>query len=759
MSYQVLARKWRPHQFDDVVGQSHVLTALANALAHNRLHHAYLFSGTRGVGKTTIARIFAKGLNCEQGVTASPCGQCETCREIDEGRFVDLLEIDAASRTKVEDTRELLDNVQYKPARGRYKVYLIDEVHMLSRHSFNALLKTLEEPPEYVKFILATTDPQKLPVTILSRCLQFHLKHLDNSQIQQQLEKVLGEEQITFDTRALSLLARAAEGSMRDALSLTDQAIALGNGQVQADAVSEMLGTLNTEQALYLLEAVAGGEAQPAMACLEELASVGVEWDSLLREMATQLHRVAMHQALPASLDDCAPDAARITALSQAVSPQEVQLCYQIALQGRQDLAFAPDGRTGLEMVLLRMLAFRPVAVSAVTPQPISVPATQPAAAPAQQASGQQAPRQQVQSQQAAQPSGQGIQRVQALKAQMNNGQSPASQPQQNSGMPAQGSPQQQAQPHYDQQGYTPPQPDAYGPAGYEPAPTMPASNMEQAPQQAPVQGQPQMAGHPASGPEAQSSSASGLLAARNQLRSKAKRDGSAPSSGKKGEPVRARKVASSSVLERIANKQNGQVKATGNAMPVPGAPITAATQPDAMGQADNKAAEYQWRPTMLPEQNETQQVVAPTVLKQALEHEKTPEMVKVLVKEAANQDSWSDWVTKLNVGRMVQQLALNSAFEREDNQVKLCLRPSQKHLDTPKAREQLAVAMNELFAENVSLEIELSDKGRSPLEWREAIYQQKLDQAKQSLMSDPNVNFICQRFSAVLDEDSVRPL
>ncbi|PSW08177.1 DNA polymerase III subunit gamma/tau [Photobacterium rosenbergii] len=752
MSYQVLARKWRPHQFDDVVGQSHVLTALANALAHNRLHHAYLFSGTRGVGKTTIARIFAKGLNCEQGVTASPCGQCETCREIDEGRFVDLLEIDAASRTKVEDTRELLDNVQYKPARGRYKVYLIDEVHMLSRHSFNALLKTLEEPPEYVKFILATTDPQKLPVTILSRCLQFHLKHLDNSQIQQQLEKVLGEEEITFDARALSLLARAAEGSMRDALSLTDQAIALGNGQVQADAVSEMLGTLNTEQALYLLEAVAGGEAQPAMSCLEELASVGVEWDSLLREMATQLHRVAMHQALPASLDDSAPDAARITALSQAVSPQEVQLCYQIALQGRQDLAFAPDGRTGLEMVLLRMLAFRPVAVSTVTPQPISVPATQPAAAPVQQTSGQQAPRQQVQAQQAAQPSGQGIQRVQALKAQMSNGQSPASQPQQNSGMPAQGYPQQQAQPHYDQ--HMPPQPDGYGPA-----PTMPASNMEQAAQQAPVQGQPQMASHPASGPEAQSSSASGLLAARNQLRSKAKRDGSAPSSGKKGEPVRARKVASSSVLERIANKQNGQVKATGNAMPVPGAPITAATQPDAMGQADNKAAEYQWRPTMLPEQNETQQVVAPTVLKQALEHEKTPEMVKVLVKEAANQDSWSDWVTKLNVGRMVQQLALNSAFEREDNQVKLCLRPSQKHLDTPKAREQLAVAMNELFAENVSLEIELSDKGRSPLEWREAIYQQKLDQAKQSLMSDPNVNFICQRFSAVLDEDSVRPL
>ena len=769
MSYQVLARKWRPHQFDDVVGQSHVLTALANALAHNRLHHAYLFSGTRGVGKTTIARIFAKGLNCEQGVTASPCGQCETCREIDEGRFVDLLEIDAASRTKVEDTRELLDNVQYKPARGRYKVYLIDEVHMLSRHSFNALLKTLEEPPEYVKFILATTDPQKLPVTILSRCLQFHLKHLDNSQIQQQLEKVLGEEDIEFDPRALGLLARAAEGSMRDALSLTDQAIALGNGQVQADAVSEMLGTLNTEQALYLLEAVAGGEAQPAMACLEELASVGVEWDSLLREMATQLHRVAMHQALPASLDDSAPDAARIAALSQKVSPQEVQLCYQIALQGRQDLAFAPDGRTGLEMVLLRMLAFRPVSVNAVTPQPIAIPATQPAA-PAQPTPAQ----------------GQGIQRVQALKAQMNGGQAANMQPQQQShpqqqhanvpamppsSMPPQGQPYQGQPPagyeqpmsepvnyaadqaHQVQTHQAPQASEGYGAA---PAPNQqPGYQAQPAPQAAP-QGQTPV---PNQGQSVSGSAASGLLAARNQLRSKAKRDGNAPDSGKKGEPVRAKKVATTSVLDRIASKQNGQVKSAGNAMPVPGAPTTATAQADALGHA-SESAEYQWRPTMLPEPSEeTQQVVAPKLLKQALEHEKTPEMVKVLVKEAANQDSWSDWVTKLNVGRMVQQLALNSAFEREDNQVKLCLRPSQKHLDTPKAREQLAVAINELFAENVSLEIELSDKGRSPLEWREAIYQQKLDQAKHSLQADPNVNFICQRFSAVLDEDSVRPL
>ncbi|WP_042790320.1 DNA polymerase III subunit gamma/tau, partial [Serratia marcescens] len=273
MSYQVLARKWRPQTFADVVGQEHVLTALANGLSLGRIHHAYLFSGTRGVGKTTIARLLAKGLNCETGITATPCGQCDNCREIEQGRFVDLIEIDAASRTKVEDTRDLLDNVQYAPARGRFKVYLIDEVHMLSRHSFNALLKTLEEPPPHVKFLLATTDPQKLPVTILSRCLQFHLKALDVDQIRQQLETVLTAEQITSDARALQLLARAADGSMRDALSLTDQAIAMGQGQVTAATVSQMLGTLDDEQPLAILEALVSADGEKVMAQVAQAAS------------------------------------------------------------------------------------------------------------------------------------------------------------------------------------------------------------------------------------------------------------------------------------------------------------------------------------------------------------------------------------------------------------------------------------------------------------------------------------------------------
>ncbi|MDA0118375.1 DNA polymerase III subunit gamma/tau [Vibrio sp. T11.5] len=362
MSYLALARKWRPTNFNEVVGQSHVLTALENALAQNRLHHAYLFSGTRGVGKTTIGRLFAKGLNCETGITATPCGTCATCKEIDEGRFVDLLEIDAASRTKVEDTRELLDNVQYKPARGRFKVYLIDEVHMLSRHSFNALLKTLEEPPEYVKFLLATTDPQKLPVTILSRCLQFHLKPISVDTIHEQLDHILKHEQVSSEPRALGMIAHAADGSMRDALSLSDQAIALGNGQVLTDSVAHMLGTLDTDQALHLLEAISSKQPQVAMDRLSALAQNGVEWDGLLQQLATQLHRLAMYQALPATLDKAQPDAEKVELLSRALAPQDVQLYYQIALKGRQDLPLAPSERIGLEMVVLRMMAFRPSA-------------------------------------------------------------------------------------------------------------------------------------------------------------------------------------------------------------------------------------------------------------------------------------------------------------------------------------------------------------------------------------------------------------
>ncbi|UTW13625.1 DNA polymerase III subunit gamma/tau [Marinobacterium rhizophilum] len=360
MSYQVLARKWRPKRFQEMVGQEHVLKALVNALDDDRLHHAYLFTGTRGVGKTSIARLFAKSLNCERGVSSNPCGECSACREIAEGRFVDLIEVDAASRTKVEDTRELLENVQYAPTHGRYKVYLIDEVHMLSTHSFNALLKTLEEPPPHVKFLLATTDPQKLPVTILSRCLQFNLKNMIPERIVEHLRFVLGEENIPFEDPALWLLARSADGSMRDGMSLTDQAIAFGAGQITTLDVQAMLGSIDQLLVSRLVECLSARDAKSLLVAVADLAQFSPDYASVLGDLISLLHRVAIAQVLPDAADNSLGDREQILALAGQLTAEDVQLYYQIALLGRRDLPYVPDAREGLEMVLLRMLAFRP---------------------------------------------------------------------------------------------------------------------------------------------------------------------------------------------------------------------------------------------------------------------------------------------------------------------------------------------------------------------------------------------------------------
>ncbi len=366
MSYQVLARKWRPQQFGQLVGQEHVKSALTHALSQNRLHHAYLFTGTRGVGKTTIARIFAKSLNCEQGVTATPCGQCSTCREIDAGFYVDLLEIDAASRTKVEDTRDLLDNVQYAPTRGRYKVYLIDEVHMLSKHSFNALLKTLEEPPPHVKFLLATTDPQKLPITVLSRCLQFSLKALTQAQIKQHLGMVLAKEQIPAEEEALALLARAAKGSLRDSLSLTDQAIAQTGGQITLGAVREMLGYLEQSWAEILLQSVLNRDLPAMQRHLYQLLSSHPQCQSVLDDMLALLHLAALTQYQLNAAELAMTESAFVRAVAKSQSPEAIQLYYQLLLSGKKDLPYAPDPRTGLEMALLRAIAFVPATSASV---------------------------------------------------------------------------------------------------------------------------------------------------------------------------------------------------------------------------------------------------------------------------------------------------------------------------------------------------------------------------------------------------------
>ncbi|EOX4918754.1 DNA polymerase III subunit gamma/tau [Vibrio alginolyticus] len=701
MSYLALARKWRPNQFDQVVGQKHVLTALENALAQNRLHHAYLFSGTRGVGKTSIGRLFAKGLNCETGITATPCGKCDTCREIDEGRFVDLLEIDAASRTKVEDTRELLDNVQYKPARGRFKVYLIDEVHMLSRHSFNALLKTLEEPPEYVKFLLATTDPQKLPVTILSRCLQFHLKPISVDDIHQQLDYILGQEQVSAEPKALGMISHAADGSMRDALSLTDQAIALGNGAVQTDIVSHMLGTIDTDQAIHLLESISSKQPQQAMDKIQQLAANGVEWDGLLQQVATQLHRIAMYQALPASLDRAQPDAEKIELLSKALSPQDVQLYYQIALKGREDLTLSPNGRVGLEMIVLRMMAFRPsnnsgANVVSSNCEPASSPAqstSQPKAAPAQTAA---APRDQ-------QPS------------------------------PAQSTPQvapqpsSSSQPEYQASGYetVPPQYDMAPPMSENPAP-----QHETPPQQ--VQ---ESVSTPARG---------GLSGLRHQLRSQ--RQGlqqNTPQNGGSKKP-KAASAQPESVIDRVAQLHGNSAQVSPNSTPK-------STEPQV-------EEAYRWRPSK-PVETKVNTKLTPTQLKQALEHEKTPEMAQKLIDESLEHNEWAKLISLMEIPKLVEQLALNSHYSKEGTTVSLLLRSSQAHLNTDRAQAELLKALNTVLGEECHMSIEIGESGETPLELRDRLYQEKLQQALNSLENDPNVQFIERRFAAELDKDSVRPI
>ncbi|EKL1975031.1 DNA polymerase III subunit gamma/tau [Salmonella enterica] len=642
MSYQVLARKWRPQTFADVVGQEHVLTALANGLSLGRIHHAYLFSGTRGVGKTSIARLLAKGLNCETGITATPCGVCDNCREIEQGRFVDLIEIDAASRTKVEDTRDLLDNVQYAPARGRFKVYLIDEVHMLSRHSFNALLKTLEEPPAYVKFLLATTDPQKLPVTILSRCLQFHLKALDVEQIRHQLEHILNEEHIAHEPRALQLLSRAADGSLRDALSLTDQAIASGDGQVSTQAVSAMLGTLDDDQALSLVEAVVDANGERVMSLINEAAARGIEWEALLVEMLSLLHRIAMVQLSPAALgSDMAAIEQRMRELARTVPPGDLQLYYQTLLIGRKELPWAPDRRMGVEMTLLRALAFHPR-------MPLPEPET---------------PRQSF-------------------------------------------------------------------------APVAPTAVMT------PPQLQQPSAPAPQTSPAPLPASTSQVLAARNQLQR-----AQGVTKTKKSEPAaasRARPV-NNSALERLAS-----VSERVQARPAPSALETAPVKKEA----------YRWKATTPVVQ--TKEVVAtPKALKKALEHEKTPELAAKLAAEAIERDPWAAQVSQLSLPKLVEQVALNAWKEQNGNAVCLHLRSTQRHLNSSGAQQKLAQALSDLTGTTVELTIVEDDNPavRTPLEWRQAIYEEKLAQARESIIADNNIQTLRRFFDAELDEESIRPI
>lgn len=643
MSYQVLARKWRPQTFADVVGQEHVLTALANGLSLGRIHHAYLFSGTRGVGKTSIARLLAKGLNCESGITATPCGVCDNCREIEQGRFVDLIEIDAASRTKVEDTRDLLDNVQYAPARGRFKVYLIDEVHMLSRHSFNALLKTLEEPPAHVKFLLATTDPQKLPVTILSRCLQFHLKALDVTQIRDQLEHILNEEQVAHEPRALQLLARAADGSLRDALSLTDQAIASGEGKLTTQAVSTMLGTLDDDQALSLIEAVVEANGERVMELVNASASRGIEWEALLVEMLSLLHRIAMVQLSPAALGpDMAAIEQRMRELARTIPPTDVQLYYQTLLIGRKELPFAPDRRMGVEMTLLRALAFHPR-------MPLPEPEVQP-------------------------------------------------------------------------QSFAP-----VAPTAVLTPPQVPTQQSAPPPRQdVPL-----------------SDATSSVLAARSQLQRA--QGATKPKKSEPAAPARARPV-NNAALERLASVTDRVQSRSATVTSEPKAPV--------------KQEAYRWKATTVTEEVKVE-VATPKALKKALEHEKTPELSAKLAEESLERDPWAAEVSKLKLPKLVEQVALNAWREQEGNRICLHLRPGQRHLNSASAQQVLTEALSTLQGAPVELTIIEDDNPavRTPLEWRQAIYEEKLAQARESITADNNIQTLQRYFDADLDEESIRPI
>lgn len=844
MSYQVLARKWRPHTFEQVVGQHHVLTALTNALDQGRLHHAYLLSGTRGVGKTTIARILAKSLNCEQGISSHPCGVCDTCREIDQGNFVDLLEIDAASRTKVEDTRELLDNVQYRPARGRFKVYLIDEVHMLSRHSFNALLKTLEEPPPYVKFLLATTDPQKLPITILSRCLQFHLKSLDQTQIAKQLEWVLDQEGQPFEPRALLALAKAADGSMRDALSLTDQALAHGNGSVRLDSVLAMLGTLDHRHLHQLLEAVLRQDAPATMAKITEIATLGPDFDQLHAELEGLLHRIAMAQLLPATVQEQGADADALLQLAQAMSPEEVQLCYQIVLGGRKDLPWAPDGRTALEMTCLRMLAFSPrrevLHPASLTAQPpamggLATEARSGAAAPGKPQGAEPAPAASAAPQAssavaAAAPAATITPAVMAEPATVE----PALERQDN-GAELLFAEQDELLREAEQMGYE--------------AATLPAASGEMPAEPSVVPPSVPVMAEPESIPQAEVvadadtvpstvSSMQSLLGKRNLLRSRLRSEPSVTTTSVRtapAKPVAAARPATAiqpaaatpaPAFEPQPARVDGQGQASARPAPQTGyddlppldayeesgsdyeeylsqgfsdafasaplparaaealspAPVPAAVarpQSDDLppwdldGSAPRQAAAASVAAPVTASREVVASEPAPaasvmeTIDWDELEGDSQPQAGEVAARLIPSSllsscgDPWAELIARTGVGGRLRQLAINSVMSQQGDKVLLTLKPEQRHLISDRARADLAEIIGPELGQPVQVEVTLGSvpEQETPLEIEHRLYLGVREQVTRDLEQDPNVQFLQQRFGAVLHHDSIEPL
>lgn len=803
MSYQVLARKWRPNKFSELVGQEHVVTAISNALDNNRLHHAYLFSGTRGVGKTTIARIFSKSLNCEQGLGANPCGQCSTCQEIEQGNFIDLLEIDAASRTKVEDTRELLDNVQYKPSRGRYKVYLIDEVHMLSKHSFNALLKTLEEPPPHVKFLLATTDPQKLPVTILSRCLQFNLKALSRSQISQQLQHIFSQEGINSEVEALAQLARAAQGSMRDALSLSDQAIAQGNGQVSLQIVTDMLGLMDKNQVLKLLNALLQKDGQGAMEQVEHMSFQAPDYAQVLAEIMSLLHQIALTQFVPDACKLETISARAIYQLAKTVAPEQIQLLYQIALQGKKDIAFAADGRTGLEMTLLRMLAFSPYSAplsidELVQQTPVLNQLEAQAAvnkpsgeyvAVAPQTPAEAHPQETVQSNLEAQGD----------SAEIEN--------------PALGNPVAESS-VVDRSEIAGTETEQIGQESLEPI--APASLsvdigstqlqheqelieqqqdiMQEAEQHYPAsremfneaQGefaQPQVhfdgAEQPERSQEQQSPSAtSGLNTTESLLALKQKLLDSQAEEEEQASQVKKSETSPSEGWMPVKQKTPDDIELT----PVRQTEDTVIhAQADLEKASDDALSSKPVAPpwdTDEPRSTATETMIQQTAvlspepspafdptahLNEGLDCEVDFEVPAFLadgqkVVAAQQLDSWSQLIEQMQLTALTKQLALHSVYHKLENKVTLALLDSKQHLNTHSAKEQLQQALSSVLQQDVVLEVKLDTPVNTPFAVQQTINQVRQQYAQKVVGSDESIALLSDTFMARALEDSIKP-
>ncbi len=821
MSYQVLARKWRPGKFEELVGQEHVVAALTSALNNDRLHHAYLFTGTRGVGKTTLARILAKSLNCETAQGASPCGTCHTCSDIDQGRYVDLLEIDAASRTKVEDTRELLDNVQYRPSRGRFKVYLIDEVHMLSKHSFNALLKTLEEPPEHVKFLLATTDPQKLPVTILSRCIQFNLKALSREQIGQQLQHILTAEAIDADSEAIAQLARAAQGSMRDGLSLTDQAIAQGNGRIDNATVVAMLGLMDKHQVLKLVKALLGQKTESVFTQVEELAQQGADFSQLLHEITSLLHQIALTQFVPQACKLETIAAKAVYQLAKAVTPEHIQLLYQIAIQGQKDLPYADQARTGFEMTLLRMLAFSP---KVDTGGEISHPGGAPAQQMAKQADVLTTEQQSERQENAEGPSGQEVPVSDASKQQgqqrepLQLAQAEVRESQQDDSMERVSAPPPSAGVEAEGDATT----GAPGALQAENPPFAPAPDFdaEQEARMAALEAEQDMLINQASQlggvislpPAPETVNTEDLLALRRSLRAAPESTpGNSDGSKEAPAPVKKPEAANQGPLleaddgheaEAVPqhsdaaddNSAAAHAEAPGTAEPdrqqtghqqevglavgrdelgddvstdlppwhneedISHAPA-AEMQAGEVANTDNPFAQYRQR-TPVEDEVPSVQFDATAQPEQSLQC--TLSMTPVLdngdkLIKAPQLDSWSEIIEKSQITALTKQLALHSSCHIEGDKVSLLLLDTKAHLLTDIARQQLKEALESVLARPITLDIALGQPENTPYGIQKKINAVRLDYARQQLDNDDAVALLKQTFDAVLVPESVK--